>query len=166
MSCFVTSLMVWDIPAYITSHIKGEMSGCHILLQVYRNLISILKRREESNTYLFHVCRHRRSRQVMMKIADSTSTADESHSAGWKLQFHQFSLWSVCSGDVYRHDTGRCRSLPFFLIYFYYFTFPGFHFILIILRVTSSSICASLFSRKDDSFYQLRFLGILIIQSS
>ena len=33
----------------------------------------------------------------------ATSTADESHSAGWKLQFHQFSSWSVCFDDVYRH---------------------------------------------------------------
>ena len=60
-----------------------------------------------------------------------TSTADESHSVGWKLRFHPLSSWSFCSSDVYRHESGRCRSLPFILKYFYHFTFPGFPFILI-----------------------------------
>ena len=38
--------------------------------------------------------------------------------ADWKLQFHQFSSWSVCSGNVDRHELGRCYSLPFLLKYF------------------------------------------------
>ena len=35
---------------------------------------NILKGREESNTYLTHVCRHCRSRQIMMKMELSAST--------------------------------------------------------------------------------------------
>ena len=43
----------------------------------------ILKWWEESNTYPTHVCRHRWSRQITMKVdGGSTSTADESHSVG------------------------------------------------------------------------------------
>jgi hypothetical protein len=34
---------------------------------------SILKRREESNTYLTHVSRHRQSRQIAMKTDESSS---------------------------------------------------------------------------------------------
>ena len=44
-----------------------------------------------------------------------TTTADESHSVGWKLLI--FSLWSICYIDVYRGESGRCRTLPFFLTY-------------------------------------------------
>ena len=32
--------------------------------------------------------------------------------------------------EVYIHESGRCRTLPLFLTFFYYFTFPGFPFIL------------------------------------
>ena len=39
--------------------------------------------RRESDTYLAIISRHCWSRQIMMKMEDS---ADESHSAGWKLQ--------------------------------------------------------------------------------
>ena len=63
---------------------------------------NILKWRKESDTYLTHVCRHRWSK----------------HSVGWKLLNHPLSLWSVRSSDVYRHESGRCHSLPFILKYF------------------------------------------------
>ena len=43
-------------------------------------LKNMLTRRKESDTYLATVSRHCWSRQITMKIAD------ESHSAGWKLQ--------------------------------------------------------------------------------
>ena len=56
----------------------------------------ILKRKEESDTYLTHDCRYRWSRQITIKV-------DE--------------LGSVCSSDVYRRESGRCRSLPFILKY-------------------------------------------------
>ena len=59
------------------------------------------------------------SNKNILYVSKSTSTADESHSAGWKLEFHPFSSWSICSSDVYRHESGRCHSLPFFLIYFF-----------------------------------------------
>ena len=55
---------------------------------------------------------------IIQIYLQSISTADESHSVGRKLQLHPFLLWSVCSSDVYRHESGRCCSLPFFLIYF------------------------------------------------
>ena len=42
-----------------------------------------------------------------------------------------FSPGSLCSSDVYGHESGRCRTFPFFLTFFYHFTFPGFPFILI-----------------------------------
>ena len=42
------------------------------------------------------------------------------------LFFHS----SLCNGDAYRHESGRCRTLHLFLIFFYHFTFPGFPFIL------------------------------------
>ena len=59
----------------------------------------ILKRMEESDTYLTHVCRHRWSRKNPEKL----------------LICHQFSPGSFCSSDVDRHESGRCRSVPFFL---------------------------------------------------
>ena len=47
------------------------------------------------------------------------STADESHNVGRQLQLHPFSLSSVCSSNIYRHESGRCCSLPFFLLYIF-----------------------------------------------
>ena len=37
---------------------------------------------------------------------------------GWKLLI--FSLGSLCYADVYRHESGRCRTLPFFLTFLSY----------------------------------------------
>ena len=46
--------------------------------------MTILKRREESDTYLTHVCRHYWSREILMEVdgIGATSAADESHSVG------------------------------------------------------------------------------------
>ena len=42
-----------------------------------------------------------------------------------------FSPGSLHYTDVYRHESGRCRTLPFLLSnLFYHFTFPDFSFIL------------------------------------
>ena len=49
------------------------------------------------------------------------------------LEIYPISLGSVCFSNVYRHESGRCHSLSFILIYFYHFTFPGFPFILLFL---------------------------------
>ena len=93
----------------------------------------MLKRREECNTYLTHVCRHCWSgennlvnRQNIEFSANTVafiscrcrlmSTRDESHSVGWKfyiVPFHQ-----VLSRDVHRCESGRCCTLPFFLTFF------------------------------------------------
>jgi hypothetical protein len=46
---------------------------------------NMLRRRKESDTYLAAVCRHRWNRQITMKtdkILQSSTSADESHSAG------------------------------------------------------------------------------------
>ena len=40
-----------------------------------------------------------------------------------------FPLGSLRYADVYRHESGRCCTLPFFLTFFYHFTLPGFQFI-------------------------------------
>ena len=69
----------------------------------------MLERREECDTYLTHVCRH--------------------HCSG---KNPVFSLGSLCFSDVYRCESGRCHTLPFFLTLFYHFTFPSFPFILIL----------------------------------
>jgi hypothetical protein len=81
---------------------------------------NILKWREESDTYLTCVCRHCWSRKISLRvdgIGAFSCTADESHSVGWKLLFHLLSLKSFCSSDVYRRESGMCRSPPFILIY-------------------------------------------------
>ena len=44
----------------------------------------------------------------------SISTADESHSAGWKLQFYWLFLDSLWSTADYRHESGRCCSFLLF----------------------------------------------------
>ena len=42
-----------------------------------------------------------------------------------------FSPDSLHSSNVFRYESGRCRSLPFVLRFFYNFTFLGFPYILI-----------------------------------
>ena len=44
-----------------------------------------------------------------------------------------FTVIYWCYADVYSHESDRCHTLPFFLTYFFfYLTFPGFPFILIL----------------------------------
>ena len=63
----------------------------------------------------------------------SSSSADEDHSAGWKLQFfiyfHRNLSAPVMSTD---NSQGRCRSLSFLLTYFYHYTFIRTHIIYIV----------------------------------
>ena len=47
--------------------------------------------------------------------------AEKLHENEWNLLFHQFSPGSFCSCDVYRHELGRCRSLPFFINFLSYY---------------------------------------------
>ena len=91
----------------------------------------MLKSREESDTYLTHVCRHNWSRKSLVKI-DEISGAFSQHCGfhqlqtyiyqeRWLLIFHQFSQGSFCSINVNRRESGRCCSLLFFLIFFIIF---------------------------------------------
>ena len=92
----------------------------------------------------------------------SASIANESHSVGWKfLIFHQFLLGLFCYSDIYRFESGRCRSLPFFNI-FYYFPFPGFPFILIKSSKCAKSDCGCCISLFDFSLvlkFEHKFLS-------
>jgi len=92
----------------------------------------------------------------------ATSIANESHSVGWKfLIFHQFLLGLFCYSDIYRFESGRCRSLPFFNI-FYYFPFPGFPFILIKSSKCAKSDCGCCISLFDFSLvlkFEHKFLS-------
>jgi hypothetical protein len=52
-------------------------------------LKNMLKWRKECDTYLTTICRHHWSRQITMKVdklPELSASADEIHSAGWKLQ--------------------------------------------------------------------------------
>ena len=54
-------------------------------------------------------------------ITQSLSTVDESHSAGCKLQIFLFSIDSIYSQAVYRHESGRCLSfLPYLTIFLFF----------------------------------------------
>ena len=46
------------------------------------------------------------------------STADENHNVGWKLLIFHLSLGYLRYCDVYRYESGRCHTLPFFLTFF------------------------------------------------
>ena len=48
----------------------------------------------------------------------------------WNRSFHQ-----DLSAPAMSTDMSGCRCLPFILKYFYYFTFPGFSFMLIIMWI-------------------------------
>ena len=56
------------------------------------------------------------------------------------LQFIS-SLGSLHYGNVYRCESGRCRTLSLFLRFFYCFTFPGFSFVLIFVDVSHLHSC-------------------------
>ena len=102
----------------------------------------MLKRREDSKTYLTHVCRHHWSKKSPVKIdeisgAFSESTLSVYIYSWWKPQcclkapdilsiFNKLFLLQRCLQTWVRW----CRSFPF-LAFFYHFTFSGFPFILI-----------------------------------
>ena len=75
--------------------------GMVMLSQWYIMIKDILKRREESDTYLTHVCRHRWSRKISMKV-------DGVEAFSLKLK------------------SGRCRSLLIILKYFLSFHLSRF----------------------------------------
>ena len=58
-------LFLYDVSLLENNHMTINKS-----IVIIKN---ILKRREESNTYLTHVCRHRQSRQITMKMDESSS---------------------------------------------------------------------------------------------
>ena len=94
----------------------------------------MLKRREECHTYLTHVCRHYWGIKSPVKIWNLRSCQTtlwllsavdiDSLYSWWKPQYWVktpyifiFSLGSICSSDMYRHESGRCRNLPVFLTF-------------------------------------------------
>ena len=103
-----------------------------------------LKRGEEYDTYLTHVCRYLHSFKiswwkykewelsanivVFIVEVQSTWTADERHSVGWKLPIFIFLPWYFNATDM--SQVGIALFSPFQPI-FYHFAFPGF-FILIL----------------------------------
>ena len=109
----------------------------------------MLTRREESDTYLAQVCRHRRSRKSLVKI-DEISGAFSQHCG-----LHQFSLGSFCSSDACRCESGRFNI--------YLFNYP---FILIL-----SCVCSPIFFCFRSRYYHSRyywfsrFIDTLIIDS-
>jgi hypothetical protein len=93
----------------------------------------MLKRREEFDTYLTQVCRHhysgenpvkrlniRESFQPTLQLMEATVLAESS------ILYFIFSPGSLCFGDVYRCESGRCRTLPFFLTFFIVLPFQVF----------------------------------------
>ena len=111
----------------------------------------MLKRREESDIYLTHICRHLHSGDSVEKrrnmrsfqstlwlslaidSGDSPEKRRKISTFSQKCDFHQlyqllqatvlaesssyffFSPGYLCYKDVYRRESGRCCSLPFFL---------------------------------------------------
>ena len=77
----------------------------------------------------------------MVHFGQSNFTADESHSISSKLiLYFIFSLGSLLNGDVYRHESGSCLTLHFFL------TFLILHIIyycqaLIMVHMPPKSFC-------------------------
>ena len=105
-------------------------------------LKSMLKWSKDSDTYLTTVSRHRWSKQIMVKVDKFISwwkpqcwlkapiiyllSLWSVCSSWWKPQcwlkapiIYLLSSWSVCSSDVYRQQSGKCRSLFFILTNFF-----------------------------------------------
>ena len=81
-------------------------------------------------TYLTHVSILPRSVESLErtdKKTGTTSTAEESHGAGWKLRFFVcFFLDFLGSAEIFRHESGRFRSfLPFLTIFFFFVSSPS-----------------------------------------
>ena len=73
----------------------------------------MFKKKEECDTYLTHVCRHHSS--------GASSTADKLMKATVLAEsclYFIFPPGSLCSSDVYRHESGRCHTVLFFLTFF------------------------------------------------
>ena len=106
-------------------------------------------KREECDTYLIHIFRHRWSRENPAKRSNMELSANNAWLSSvvvyvynwWKPQcwlkalYLIFSPGSLHSSNVYRHESDRCRTLPFFLTFFYHFNFLGFPFILMSLLI-------------------------------
>jgi hypothetical protein len=102
----------------------------------------MLKRREESDTYLTHVCRHlnsgdslekrlnMRSFQPSLWLSSAVDVYKDWVSLHLCLQLMKATVLAESSSylifspgylrywDVNRHESGRCHSLPFFLTFF------------------------------------------------
>ena len=73
-----------------------------------------------------------------------------------------FSPGSLCYSDVYRRESGRCHTLPFFLTFFYHFTFPGFPFILINKILSSFGFIYYIWHRFPWGWNALTFYFIFL----
>ena len=60
-----------------------------------------------ANSVAFISCRHR----IRLQLIEATVLAESS-------LYFIFSLGFFCSSDVYRHESGRCCTLPCFLTFF------------------------------------------------
>ena len=100
------------------------------------------------------------------------STVDGNQSAGWELPVFIFSPWSIDSADVYRHESGRCCTLLFFLTYLLSFHLSRFSFYISTLAIDMSAVEPSHFhkktaylinvrniARKEDSEYKITNIG-------
>ena len=111
--------------------------------------LCLLLKNIKKNIYLTHVCEHHRSRESLLKRWKYKELSANTVAfiscwwvyvySWWKLQcwlkasyIFIFSLGSLRYCDVYRYESCKCHSLPFFLTFFYYFTFPGFPFMSMI----------------------------------
>ena len=112
-----------------------------------------LKTREECDTYLSHVCRHHCSREnpvqkwnvrysfsqplwflsavdgcsLSLQLVKTTVFAESC------ILYFIFSLGSLYYSDVYTRESGRCRTIPFFLTFFLSFHLFRFSFCINII---------------------------------
>ena len=110
--------LVWYIWRSNIDGISGFMAtGFDFLKNNFYQIHSLLDRKCKKKG-------RERHQPVDVQLMKATVLAESS------ILYLIFSLPSLRYRDVYRCESGRCRSLPF-LAFFYHFTFPGFHFILI-----------------------------------
>ena len=109
--CNLISKLCWPVVKTITNP--------HCLIYD----IKILKRREECDTYLTLICRHDSSGENPVKrsfqptlidihLMNATVVTESS------ILYFIFSQSSLRYCDVYRRESGKYRTLPFFLIFF------------------------------------------------
>jgi len=109
----------------------------------------MLKRRDECNTYLTLICRHHWSRGCPVKRWNirSFQPIDPVYICSWwkpqfwlKALYFIFSQGSLYSSDVYRCESGKCCTLPFFLTFiFHYLNKFLLYFILQLLYRNNTS---------------------------